>query len=70
MEGSPCVKQLAGIGCYCTGRSVALNVTEAGTHAGVWNGRDDSGRTVANGVYFLRLEADGRTLTTKAVKVR
>jgi hypothetical protein len=43
---------------------------EPGRHAVTWDGRDDSGRAVADGVYLLRLEAGGRELTTKAVKVR
>jgi hypothetical protein len=43
---------------------------EPGRHAVTWDGRDDSGRAVADGVYLLRLESGGRELTTKAVKVR
>jgi hypothetical protein len=42
----------------------------AGIQRVPWNGTDSGGRTVANGVYFLRLEAGGRTLSSKVVKVR
>jgi hypothetical protein len=35
----------------------------------VWDGRDDSGRSVAPGTYFWRLEAEGKVLTRKAVKL-
>jgi beta-glucanase (GH16 family) len=35
----------------------AGEVTAAGRHAVVWNGRDDAGRVVAAGVYFCRLDA-------------
>ncbi|HMB67798.1 MAG TPA: FlgD immunoglobulin-like domain containing protein, partial [bacterium] len=42
----------------------------AGRHRVAWDGTDPYGRPVADGVYFLRLSALGRTLTTKAVKLR
>jgi hypothetical protein len=35
-------------------------VREAGRHEIVWNGRDQAGRSVAPGVYFARLELNGR----------
>lgn len=42
----------------------------AGRHEAVWDGRDESGRSVANGIYLLRLDTGERTLTTRAVKIR
>jgi hypothetical protein len=33
----------------------------------VWQGRDDAGRAVASGVYFLRLDAGDRQLTRKMI---
>jgi flagellar hook assembly protein FlgD len=51
-------------------RIVEDSFRDAGVHRIRWDGRDESGRSVANGVYFLRLRALGRTLTTKAVKLR
>jgi len=36
----------------------------------VWKGRDDQGRNLADGVYFYRLEHEGRTLTRKLLLVR
>jgi len=42
----------------------------SGSHRAAWDGRDEAGRSVANGVYFLRLRALGTVLTTKAVKLR
>ena len=44
-------------------RSLAHGPCEAGALTFVWDGRDGRGRAVAGGRYFLRLEADGRTLT-------
>ena len=34
-----------------------------------WDGRDDQGRRVGQGVYFWRLETETKTLTRKAVKI-
>ncbi len=42
----------------------------AGVHRLLWDGEDGRGESVASGVYFLRLRADGRALTSKAVKTR
>lgn len=43
---------------------------EAGPHAVVWRGTDGAGRHVASGVYFLRLETEGRTVERKTVLLR
>jgi len=40
---------------------------ERGSYAVSWDGRDDKGRTVANGVYFYRVDAPGLRDTKKAV---
>lgn len=42
----------------------------AGTHQVAWDGRDESGVEAARGLYFLHLQADGRTLTRKFVLAR
>ncbi len=42
----------------------------AGSNSVAWDGRDDSGRAVATGAYFARLEAAGRTLTRRIVWMR
>jgi hypothetical protein len=34
-------------------------------HKATWDGRDDSGRRAAAGLYFYRLNAGERTLTRK-----
>ena len=51
-------------------RIVEDGFRSAGAHRTGWDGLDQSGRSVANGVYFLRLRALGTVLTTKAVKLR
>lgn len=55
------------------GRLVRILVNErreAGIHRVAWDGNDSQGRPAANGVYFLRLDVEGRSLTSKAVKTR
>jgi flagellar hook assembly protein FlgD len=45
-----------------TGQLVATleeGLLEAGWHATVWDGRDDSGRSVGTGIYLYRLTVDG-----------
>jgi len=42
----------------------------AGNHTLRWDGRDEHGRTAASGVYVVRLDADGESLTQRAVLVR
>lgn len=42
----------------------------AGPHALAWDGRDNAGRAVASGVYFVRLEAGARTAIQKAILAR
>jgi hypothetical protein len=45
-------------------------VREAGAHAVDWDGRDGAGRSVPSGIYFAKLEADGRTITRKVTVLR
>jgi zinc metalloprotease ZmpB len=56
-----------------TGRVVRTLVdgsTSAGPHAASWNGRDNEGRSVPNGLYFARLDAEGRSLVQRVLMVR
>ena len=45
-------------------------VKEAGPHDVNWDGKDNTGRGVASGVYFYRLEAGSFTETKKMVLLR
>jgi len=38
---------------------------EAGTHSVIWDGSDKSGRVVASGIYFYRLDIDSRSVATR-----
>ena len=40
----------------------------AGEHQIVWNGDDDQGRTVASGIYFIRLQSGDQTRTRKILR--
>lgn len=42
----------------------------AGAHAIEWDGRDDGGREVARGIYFARLNVDGRVTSTQVIAIR
>jgi flagellar hook assembly protein FlgD len=49
-------------------RVIASGFDQAGYHTAVWKCNDQHGRAVAEGAYFVRLVADGATLTSKVVK--
>jgi hypothetical protein len=49
-------------------RVVASGPYQPGYHTAVWKCTDEHGRAVAEGAYFVRLTADGATLTSKVVK--
>ena len=50
-------------------RTLVDDLQEAGPHGLVWDGRDDSGRGLASGVYFYRLVAGSFTESRKMVLV-
>jgi len=50
--------------------TLAARPMSEGPHTLRWDGRDERSNPVASGVYFLRLQAGGRTETTKLVLLR
>ena len=62
------------LGVYdAAGRRVAIpfeGLSAAGEHRVNWDARAASGAPVVPGVYFLRMEADGRSMTRRLVVVR
>jgi hypothetical protein len=44
---------------------VAAEAVGAGRHEVIWNGRDETGRSAAAGVYFYRLDAGGTSQTMR-----
>ena len=56
-----------------TGRLVKTLVNEpqkAGYYTAHWDGKDNLGKTAANGIYFYRIEADDFTDAKKAMLIR
>jgi hypothetical protein len=43
---------------------------EAGTHSVVWDSRDNTGKQVASGIYFYRLQGQDQSVTKKMIVVR
>ncbi|MFO7659768.1 MAG: FlgD immunoglobulin-like domain containing protein, partial [Candidatus Cloacimonadaceae bacterium] len=46
-------------------RTLAHNNVKAGNFTATWNGKDESGNSVANGIYFLRLDSNNQRLIKK-----
>jgi len=51
-------------------RTLVNGPVEAGSHVVDWDGRNVDGASVANGVYFYRLQAAGESATRKMILVR
>jgi|GEM_PF-2301728 len=50
-------------------RDLSVDSPALSQSAVLWNGKNDEGRTVADGVYFIRLVADGKAATAKVLKI-
>ncbi len=56
-----------------TGQKIITLVNKerkAGYYSVSWDGRDNSGKRISNGIYFLRFEAVGHSVTTKLLIMR
>lgn len=51
-------------------RTLVVGREGPGTHTVVWDGTDMTGRSVASGVYFYRLDAGGEALTERMVLLK
>jgi flagellar hook assembly protein FlgD len=51
-------------------RTLARGDHPAGKQRVSWDGRDNAGREVGSGVYFIRLRTDGGCASEKVVKLR
>ena len=46
-------------------RSLLSDQISAGQHSVVWNGMDDSGKSVSSGIYMYQLKVDGEAIASK-----
>ncbi len=51
-------------------RTLVAGRFEAGSHQAIWNGRNDHGRQIASGVYFLQMRASVQTAGAEFVQMR
>jgi hypothetical protein len=51
-------------------RTLVNGPLDAGAHVVDWNGRNEQSKAVSNGVYFYRLQAEGKSATRKMILVR
>ena len=51
-------------------KTLANGMTQAGDHRLVWDGKDSKGSSVASGLYFYKLNANGRTETRKMMLMK
>ncbi|MHA6480777.1 FlgD immunoglobulin-like domain containing protein [Paenibacillus sp. strain BS8-2] len=56
-------------GSQSTVRTLASNVTQSGTHKIVWDGKNGSGQTVANGLYTMKVSSGATELLRTNVEV-
>jgi hypothetical protein len=50
-------------------RTLLAGAQPAGEHAITWDGRDDGGRRVADGIYLVRLACEGRVITRRVAAI-
>jgi len=51
-------------------KSILEETKSSGSYQLIWDGKDKAGNKVAPGIYFMRLEADGKALTKKMLKLK
>lgn len=51
-------------------RDLTKGTFTKGTHSVLWDGNDNDGKQVGQGIYFTRLTADGTVLTQKIIKIK
>ncbi len=51
-------------------KTLTHQMMNRGNHNIVWNGDDDSGRSVSSGIYLIRMETAGSSFTRKAMLMK
>ncbi len=51
-------------------KTIVKTRVEQGLYTTIWNGFDDNDRKLPNGVYFIRMNTEGRRMTNKVLMVK
>ncbi len=51
-------------------RTLVNGTVLSGTHRVVWNGADDNGNKVSSGIYFSRIQTEGKSITAKMLMLK
>ncbi len=51
-------------------KQLADDVHSAGSHRAIWDGKDDQGRSVSSGIYYLRFESPGKRENRKLTLIK
>ncbi len=51
-------------------RSLLQKEQSAGNHSLIWNGKDDSGHSVASGLYLCRIACNGKQQTRRMLLLK
>ncbi|HPT72720.1 MAG TPA: T9SS type A sorting domain-containing protein, partial [Candidatus Cloacimonadota bacterium] len=51
-------------------KELVNQTVEPGRYKAVWEGKNNAGHSVASGVYFYRIEANGKTITKKMLMLK
>ncbi len=51
-------------------RTLHKGILKSGEHKLIWDGKDNTGRTVSSGVYFTRIETGKQSLTRKLLLMK
>jgi agmatine/peptidylarginine deiminase len=69
-RGGPALVRVYDVSGRCVGELLNGTIPAGGRRPVAWDGRDQSGKRAAPGVYFIRLEAADQTATQKVLLVR
>jgi glucose/arabinose dehydrogenase len=53
-----------------TVRKIENQFRSSGIHSYAWDGKDDEGKSVSSGIYYIRADAEGTQLTTRVTHLR
>ena len=51
-------------------RTLVNGINTKGKHEVTWNGKDDNNQAVANGIYFCKMQSNGKSSVLKLLKLK